>query len=276
MNCLFCKTPSDYSKSKEHIIPESLGNTDHVLPPGIVCDVCNNYFAVKIEKELQEQDYFKSIRHRNDIVSKKGNPIPDKGILVHPEGGKVDVYKGGPGIIGIDSRNKKTLKLVEDSVVQKLYIPIVQEPEKDNVILSRFIGKVAIEALAQRLVSCDSWENEVIYKEGLDPLREYVRYGNTKIKFWQYHQRRIYSELDRFVDTEQKVGPFEILHEYTFHYSAGYELFFVLAIMGIEYAINMGGPDIENYTIEFKKHNSKSFLDASYEKRLTDNTGWLY
>ena len=276
MDCLFCKKVSANSKSKEHIIPESLGNTDYVLPPGIVCDACNNYFAVKIEKELLEQDYFKSIRHRNDILNKKGNPIPGKGILVHPEGGKVDVYKEGPGIIGINSSNEKLLKLVENLTIRKLYIPIVQEPEKDNVILSRFIGKVAIEALAQRLMNVDGWEQEVIYKEGLDPLREYVRYGNTKIKFWHYHQNRIYSELDRFVDTEEKIGPFEILHEYTFHYSEGYELFFVLAIMGVEYAINMGGPNVENYTSELKNHSSKSFLDVSHEKKATDNSAWLY
>ncbi len=46
----FCKQCSDLSNSVEHIIPESLGNKNHVLPKGIVCDRCNNYFTLKIEK----------------------------------------------------------------------------------------------------------------------------------------------------------------------------------------------------------------------------------
>lgn len=54
MNCIFCKEESSNSRSIEHIIPESLGNKDHVLPPGIVCDKCNNYFARKIEKKILE------------------------------------------------------------------------------------------------------------------------------------------------------------------------------------------------------------------------------
>ncbi len=39
MRCIFCKTDSDSSRSVEHIIPESLGNTDYVLPPGCVVNV---------------------------------------------------------------------------------------------------------------------------------------------------------------------------------------------------------------------------------------------
>ena len=67
MNCLFCKQNTDNSKSVEHIIPESLGNKEHILPRGLVCDNCNQYFAIKIEKPLLEQPYFRNIRHRAGI-----------------------------------------------------------------------------------------------------------------------------------------------------------------------------------------------------------------
>ena len=50
MRCIFCQSVSDQSRSKEHIIPESLGNTEHILPPGWVCDGCNNYLSLKVEK----------------------------------------------------------------------------------------------------------------------------------------------------------------------------------------------------------------------------------
>ena len=54
MRCIFCKINSIDTISIEHVIPESLGNKEHVLPKGAVCDKCNNYFATKIEKELLE------------------------------------------------------------------------------------------------------------------------------------------------------------------------------------------------------------------------------
>ena len=50
MRCLFCKKDSDETKSIEHIVPESLGNKSFVLPLGYVCDKCNNYFALRVEK----------------------------------------------------------------------------------------------------------------------------------------------------------------------------------------------------------------------------------
>ena len=48
MRCIFCKKDSLDSKSIEHIMPESLGNVNHILQPGVVCDECNNYFARKV------------------------------------------------------------------------------------------------------------------------------------------------------------------------------------------------------------------------------------
>jgi len=52
MKCIFCGTDSSKSVSKEHIIPETLGNTTLILEPGVVCDKCNHYFAIKVEKTI--------------------------------------------------------------------------------------------------------------------------------------------------------------------------------------------------------------------------------
>jgi hypothetical protein len=49
MRCPFFKSDSTASRSIEHIIPESLGNMTQILPPGVVCDGCNNYFSRKVE-----------------------------------------------------------------------------------------------------------------------------------------------------------------------------------------------------------------------------------
>lgn len=76
--CIFCHKESSTSKSVEHIIPESLGNKHHFLPKGYVCDNCNHYFAVKIEKDLLAQPYFVSMRFRNEIITKKGKLVKEK------------------------------------------------------------------------------------------------------------------------------------------------------------------------------------------------------
>jgi hypothetical protein len=72
MRCIFCKNDSTNSKSVEHIIPESLGNKNNILPKGVVCDSCNSYFGSKIEKAVLEMPYFKSLRGRIMIENKKG------------------------------------------------------------------------------------------------------------------------------------------------------------------------------------------------------------
>lgn len=71
MICIFCKQNSSTSTSVEHIVPESMGNKQHILPVGMVCDKCNQYFALKIEKKVLETEFFTNIRFRNGIESKK-------------------------------------------------------------------------------------------------------------------------------------------------------------------------------------------------------------
>jgi hypothetical protein len=89
MDCIFCHNNSDNSNSVEHIIPESLGNKNIILWKGAVCDACNNYFARKIEKELLEQSYFISLRHRKFIKNKRGHLIPQT--YLSPQLGEVPV-----------------------------------------------------------------------------------------------------------------------------------------------------------------------------------------
>jgi hypothetical protein len=52
-NCIWCKGSTDES-DLSHVMPECFGNTEQVLPPGIVCYSCNHYFGSKIEPSLFE------------------------------------------------------------------------------------------------------------------------------------------------------------------------------------------------------------------------------
>lgn len=265
MNCLFCKQDSSGSRSVEHIIPESLGNKDHVLRPGIVCDSCNNYFAIKVEKPLLEQPYFQSVRARNEIHNKKGRSVPEKGMIWHPKGGPVDIYRMPDGL-AVDFPNTELVKLVQGQESGKLVIPIYSEPVENNLTLSRFLCKVALEALVHKFIDIEGWESETIYKTELDSLRRFARYGDQKIRLWQYHQKRIYNEDDRFSDANVEGEPYECLHEFQVHLSTERELFFILCIMGIEYAINYASPEIETFQLEIVKNNGRSLLFRNHQK----------
>lgn len=72
MRCIFCKQDSSSSRSVEHIVPESLGNDEHVLPIGAVCDGCNQYFARKVERQLLESPMFRLLRADMAIPNKRG------------------------------------------------------------------------------------------------------------------------------------------------------------------------------------------------------------
>jgi hypothetical protein len=70
--CLFCFNEGTSFDREEHIIPESLGNDDLVLPFGLVCDSCNQYFGSKIEQKVLSQPPFVVERVAAAVKSKKG------------------------------------------------------------------------------------------------------------------------------------------------------------------------------------------------------------
>lgn len=76
MKCLFCKKDTSISKSREHIIPESLGNKSHISPKRYTCDSCNNSFSIKVEKQQ-----IKSLRFQELVCNKKRNMHKINGIV---------------------------------------------------------------------------------------------------------------------------------------------------------------------------------------------------
>lgn len=261
MQCIFCKKDSTNSVSIEHIIPESLGNKRFFLRKGIVCDSCNNYFATKIEKPLLELPYFISVRHRNTIQNKKGNIPKDSGILLAPNPAIIDFH--------IDKNGKSSLILNDSSLMPFLLsndkFAIIKtvnaEPPIDNSLMSRFLGKVSIEALAQILESEPDGLEEIINKNELDNLRNYVRFGN-KIKHWQYHTRKIYEEDQVFYDPQTNQN-YCVSHSYKFLQTSDQSFVFVLELMGYEYCIDLAQPTIDRYLNWLTENNHSSPLKTS-------------
>ncbi|MFA5367288.1 MAG: HNH endonuclease [Dehalococcoidia bacterium] len=258
MLCIFCKSDSSASISEEHIVPQSLGNKEHAIPPGIVCDKCNNYFS-KLEKKLLEQPYFTSLRFRNRIRSKKNKYPREKGLLLSPLT-PIELTRDSDGKLSIDFENGTDPALFQNIKKGTFITPAIDMPEENDRIISRFIGKVGIEYLAMILMEKEEGLNEVVIKPELDLLRNYVRYG-TPDRVWPYSLRRIYPEGD--LKSDDGGEPYEILHEFRLLYTDSDELYIVVAIMGVEYCLNMGGPDLDGYKQWLEMNQNRSPLEDS-------------
>ena len=252
MKCIFCSKNSSNSKSVEHIIPESLGNKKHILRKGIVCDECNQYFAKKIEKRVLEMPYFRDVRHRNFIESKKRRIPVSKGII----GGSVDLKKRKDLGTEVIVNSPDIFQKILNGEVKHMIIPVNDQPIEDNKLISRFIAKIAIESAAQTFSSKKGWNNFIINTPEFKELRYYARFGD-KPDMWNYSQRRIYNETDRFLNPKVSDGPYEVLHEQNLVFLRDRELYFVLVLFGIEYVISITNPKIDGYKSWLIENNNK-------------------
>lgn len=244
VRCIFCKDRSDDSVSVEHIIPEALGNTEHVLPPGVVCDRCNNYFARKIEGPLLQHPWFVQVRFRNVIENKEGR-VPMLLAMTHPDPVIVGLRRERDGSVSVGAHQERDsdrwIRMLMQRKKGSFLFPIAHPPS--DSLMARFVGKAAFEALAHQAMEIPGGLDELTDEPHLDRLRRYVRVGDRPAQ-WPVHIRKLYEEDALFAYPD---GHSQILHEYTLLHTDPPDLFFVLAIFGWEYTINMCVPALEGY-----------------------------
>lgn len=193
-----------------------------------------------------------SVRQRNFIKSKKGRLVPDKVLFPHPKGGWVDAWLDEKGFI-LRSEEEHIISLLKNGEIKSMIIPTAPDPKLEDKIVSRFLAKVAFECVPYYAFNGNQYDDDFIDQNNLHPLREYARFGIGE--YWPYSQRRIYSEEDRFMNTDIQPTPYEIMHELDFLMIALDDIYFILVIMGIEYVINLNGPTIESYESWLKLNN---------------------
>lgn len=257
MQCIFCHKDASTSTSVEHIIPESLGNKHIYLPKGYVCDACNHYLAIKIEKELLNQPYYISLRCRNEIRSKKNRLVKQDMIFpgAQKKAGVSFQTQGNSLLLHIDDKN--VINSIIEGKSHRMIAEYLPEPDYPDPLMSRFLAKCAYEFFLFNLgkEKYNLCVDELLGQNTdiLKTLREYARFG--KGKYWQYSQRRIYSEGSFFIKNEENI-PYEPLHVMSFFVKdyikhpnniVEAEIYYVLAISGIEYAICISDPDISEY-----------------------------
>jgi hypothetical protein len=255
MRCIFCKSPSANSRSEEHVLPESLGNVDHVLPAGVVCDDCNNYFSLKIEGPVLNSGYFKSLRFAQAVPNKKQRYPIQKGLIT--PGVVCDIHSDPRHGFAIDIPPEYAALVARQERGQLIFPTTGAEPGQP--LMSRFIGKVAIEAMALRLLQKGLDPHTITDEPALECIRNWVRWGKSLIP-WPFNQRMIY-EADTSHRTAACPEAHQIMHEWDFLSTASGEFYFCLAIFGVEYAINTAGPSIDGYADWIRDNPGKSPLD---------------
>ncbi len=264
MRCILCKSLSDSSKSVEHIVPASLGNEDHVLPPGWVCDACNNYLSREVEAPFLNSEYGKRARFEMRIPSRRGR-IPVVGAF-HPQSrSEVNLLHDDDGLSVFAARYEDEARFINVLRTQthgSLYVPVSGAPSP-SYETARFISKIGLEVLAYRCLGVDGWNEELANKSELDELRDYVRRGKPGF-IWPVCMRRIYPADHRFSDAIDSA--FQVLHEWDILFipsaeaSDMGECYAVIAILGVEFAINLGGPELEGYSQWLAENENRSFL----------------
>jgi len=244
--CIFCKSTTASFTSVEHIVPESLGNTEHLLPPGLVCDPCNNYFARKVEQPILGTDWFTQARNRTGIWSKRGR-IPEIKALSHPQGIPID--------LGVDREARRYISASHDRdndrfvrVLQRrehfsALFPVAKPP--DRWLFARFLAAIGMKATAQRMLPVpDGIHHDFTHNNCFDEVRRFARYGEGPSE-WPLHETVLYDEHHVFNDPNG--SSYQISHEYTLLWTDSNEFYFVIALFGVQYAINMGGPELEGF-----------------------------
>lgn len=259
MRCIFCKEDSSLCKSVEHIIPESLGGNANILRKGIVCDKCNNYFAREVEKPFLDNPAITLLRFEEGLPNKKKIILSVSAVI----NGKypITLWKDlDSEFVGHIDITKDAYNSVLNQGKSTIIFPAFNDslPLPNDSIISRFIGKIAIEAFAQRIINnshigLDSFIDDTEF----DLLRNHVRRGCPTN--WDYHKRRVYDIDKKWIDPHTK-ETYQVINEFDFLLTEEHECYFILILFGIEFAINIVGSTVEGYKKWLDVNNNQSPL----------------
>lgn len=172
------------TNSVEHIISYSLGNESLILDKGIICDKCNNYFALKIEKPFLELSAIKLLRAYHLIESRKKR-IPSMNVQC----------MGEPSLLKFDKKLNGFLIELSPQICDRLlsgdypYCLLLDriniESLKNNEIVSKMLAKILAEIYLFYEIGYiqETGMDEPIFFEydtKMKSLIEYLRFGSSK------------------------------------------------------------------------------------------------
>ena len=199
------------------------------------------------------------LRFEQSIPSKKGK-IPSMNGVIEPIHANATFtrYRRGEkwaGILDVPYQAIPSLLALQEG---EIIFPASAPPPSDRIV-SRFLAKVAIEVIASRLLAAFGDAENLVDEQQLDLIRDHARRG--MYPDWPFHIRRIYDGDKKW--TERDGRELQTVHEYGLLMTPWRELFLVLAIFGVEFAINYGGAEIDGYRRWLRENNDRSPLYPS-------------
>lgn len=253
--CIFCLSGNGPFKRKEHIIPESLGNDDFVLRPGLVCDPCNQYFGTEVEQRVLNSPPFSLERIAASVKTKKGrlpNTTLDSKLKLSATGFLDSIMiEGNPdNLIWTIGNN------------EYLIVP-PQQSAFDNIYFARFFLKIGLEALAN--------ESKVdVYSSVFDKARNFARFAKQNM-IWDVGYA-IYPNRDDLIISERsdEIGPLVKHQLYQYEIGQMFSGDFILSFVYRThiFACNLTSPDLSEYVRSFNLINDiKLKLISQYSNK---------
>jgi hypothetical protein len=151
------------------MLPESLGGDEWaVLPDGVICDDCNQFFGTKVERYALNSFPFLVYRLFFNIPTKKRRP--PKMITTLGEVSSTTSL----GYIGIEPINEFIEKAIIEGNVNQIRVPAYVQ---DEISVCRFLLKVGLEFLAIQ---------KVIYIKDIrfEKAKKFARSPKSKTAWW--------------------------------------------------------------------------------------------
>ena len=253
VRCIYCLDASGTSRSVEHVIPESLGNTKLVLSPGVVCDRCNNYLSRKVEGPFLNSFPIRKLRFDQAVPNKRGR-VPRLEVAVAGGGPAVLARAaGGPIVVAVD----RAVDVLDIAAGSRSVLLGEEFRPPEARVWSRFVGKVALGFLAASSLQHMNEYEWIVETREFDELRNHVRWGARGD--WQVQVRRIYHPDTAWADG---IGTVQRTWEATLFETSDGLPHFTGAFFGLECTICLTQPDLSTFRRELLISGGESPLYA--------------
>jgi hypothetical protein len=166
--CIFCKTTDGPFRTREHILPESLGGGEWaILPEGLFCDSCQNKFGSQVEQQALSDFPFSLLRVFLGIPTKK-RKMP----WLESWEGRIS-GSGVPGIVGYDPSSPFVASIENGT---KYEMRLLAVPIKPGMVC-RTLLKMGLEVVAAD-------DRSDVFNEKFDEARKYALTGHKTCDWW--------------------------------------------------------------------------------------------
>lgn len=162
--CIYCLKSDGTFNSVEHVFPESLGNTEMILPAGNVCDACNHGVLAKLDNDLVKHDSISLLR----VLALPYNTKTGKFPKAHYQ--NMTIEKTGPRNIEFNqfSKDREGFTYEEHGNVVKSNLSLKGRTKFNPQQLGRSLYKVALG------VVCYEHGRKTALDSRYDKAREYI------------------------------------------------------------------------------------------------------